>query len=570
MFVDKKRRIGIWVVWSFLFPLLVSYAYIITPNEGEWHWGDVFIFCLLFIGAAMIPIVVNNTPLSMTQWVTLATFLDFGLFTELVLSQIAVFVVLFRLKLPKEQWYRYPLNSTMFLLVSVISGQLYYLFGGNHDVYTINNSSFLSLAALYMLVYFLSNHWLLNFIYPIIYKTKRPIVSEDFLWELLLLIGIFPIGLILYFLYNTLGIISAFLIGLPVMSMLFVLNTYYRSQQMNQYLKKAVEFGHRLTEQLQENEVLDVFIQNVIRIFPIDYIYIFQDNRENQLHLTRKYGRGMDTTIDIVQDQNGFSSVDGLTKQARLYKEKREWRRTLDGYVPNDAESVLSVPAMNNNELIGLIIIASTKKREYEKFHLLIIEMLSSYLAIALENARHYEKTKHQSERCHLTHLYNARAFTETLEKEFHRLNGKKIRSLSLLIIDIDHFKHVNDTYGHQSGNEILCQLADLLRTLVGKIGFLARYGGEEFVVLLPNVDKEKANLLGERIRKTIENRTFVLFDDLSEVRRKLTVRITVSIGVASAPKDTDDPMTLLRYADRALYVGAKRVGRNKVSHYVG
>lgn len=114
-----------------------------------------------------------------------------------------------------------------------------------------------------------------------------------------------------------------------------------------------------------------------------------------------------------------------------------------------------------------------------------------------------------------------------------------------------------------------MCQLADLLKSIIQSKGIVARYGGEEFAVILPGYKKEEASSFAEYIRKTIESRSFVMYNDLAEVRRKLSVRVTVSIGVSAAPADTDEPMALLRCADRALYIGVKRVGRNKVAKYV-
>src|SRR5690606_27996112 len=126
----------------------------------------------------------------------------------------------------------------------------------------------------------------------------------------------------------------------------------------------------------------------------------------------------------------------------------------------------------------------------------------------------------------------------------------------------------INDKYGHQSGNEILIALADLLREVVGDEGTVARYGGEEFVVLLPDYSKDLAMLLAENIRKEIEKREFMIQSDLDEDRKTIPIKITMSIGVSSAPDDSDDGMAMIRNADRALYIGAKQAGRNKVAAY--
>ncbi|MCU9614028.1 sensor domain-containing diguanylate cyclase [Caldibacillus lycopersici] len=571
MVLDKKIQYFIWIAWVIIFPAGLWICHELEPPTLDLINTDFYIFVLLMIPAALIPIIINKTLLSVIQWITLAVFLKFGLYAELILGQIVVLLVLSRVHLTKDQLYRFPLNSSMFVIVSIVSACVYYLLGGTHETSAISNLSFIRLAAIYLAVYFFLNQFMIFFCYRLLFKEKVSIFSAELLWESLIQIVTFPIGIILYFLYNNIGIISAVLIGFPVISMLLVLKYYNTTKQMNNHLQKAVEFGHQLTERLKSNEVLEVFIHNLLKMFPIDYLYILDNVNGEQLELIHSYENGENVDIESspIRKFDGIAGMVWANEEAVLFGEKKEWEKLSSGYIPNDMESVLTVPMMKNNEVTGVLTIGTKRKRTYEKYHLMIIDILCSYLAIAFENARHYERTKFQSERCQLTNLYNARVFTEKLEENFDKLNNGEVDGLSLLLIDIDHFKMVNDTYGHQSGDEILIQVADLLKNIVNVKGLLARYGGEEFVILLPNVNKEDADLFAERIRETIENRTFTMYDNLSDTRRKLTARITVSIGVASSPTDTDDPMALLRYADRALYIGAKRVGRNKAAKYV-
>ena len=136
-------------------------------------------------------------------------------------------------------------------------------------------------------------------------------------------------------------------------------------------------------------------------------------------------------------------------------------------------------------------------------------------------------------------------------------------------MMDIDHFKSVNDTYGHQSGNDILIELARILEAEVGEEGTVARYGGEEFVILFPDYSKDLTLLFAEALRKKIEKHPFKIKTDLGADRSIQDVNITLSIGVSTAPDDSDEPNALIRNADRALYIGAKQAGRNKVAAYV-
>lgn len=151
---------------------------------------------------------------------------------------------------------------------------------------------------------------------------------------------------------------------------------------------------------------------------------------------------------------------------------------------------------------------------------------------------------------------------------EQERIKANPHLQFSLLMMDIDYFKRINDTYGHHAGNIILQNFAKLLENFVPEEAVLARYGGEEFVILLPHMTKEEAVQLGEEIRQCVEVTPFLIESDLAEAGQKELVFITVSIGVSNVPDDTDETKGLLRNADRALYIGAKQAGRNKVAEY--
>jgi len=217
----------------------------------------------------------------------------------------------------------------------------------------------------------------------------------------------------------------------------------------------------------------------------------------------------------------------------------------------------------------GILVLASRKKYAFETYQLQIISLLCSYFAVSLEKARFVQETVSQSERCGLTELYNYRYLEKQLEINMNDLLNGKLRQLSLLMMDIDHFKAINDTYGHQSGNDILFGLARLLERELEDCGILARYGGEEFVVILPNYSKENSLKLAEELREKIESTPFEIRTDLEDKPKLITVNITTSIGVSTAPEDCDEAMALIRNADRALYIGAKREGRNRVAEYV-
>jgi len=155
-----------------------------------------------------------------------------------------------------------------------------------------------------------------------------------------------------------------------------------------------------------------------------------------------------------------------------------------------------------------------------------------------------------------LTGLYNHREFQRRLQVEIERARRYK-HNLSLLMIDIDHFKRFNDTYGHQAGDVVLRLLALQMRSGVRTVDSVARYGGEEFVIILPEMTASMALTVAERLRKNIAANAIA-------INKGHKVNVTVSIGVATFPEDADSKDELIAAADRALYA-AKAAGRNKV-----
>ena len=154
-----------------------------------------------------------------------------------------------------------------------------------------------------------------------------------------------------------------------------------------------------------------------------------------------------------------------------------------------------------------------------------------------------------------LTGLYNRKHLMETLDNEVARSKRHK-HDFAVLVIDIDHFKEYNDTYGHLAGDEVLSRLASVFKKSVRSCDYVARYGGEEFILVLPEIGPEDGVKAAERIRKKVVKENFAGDGE--------PIEVTVSVGVASYPKDGDEPQAIIRHADAALYK-CKESGRNQV-----
>ncbi|HKN94624.1 MAG TPA: diguanylate cyclase [Thermoleophilaceae bacterium] len=177
--------------------------------------------------------------------------------------------------------------------------------------------------------------------------------------------------------------------------------------------------------------------------------------------------------------------------------------------------------------------------------------------AVSIENANLHETVQHQAVTDELTGLFNVRHFHESLDNEIER-SRRFSSAVGLAMLDIDNFKSVNDTYGHQQGDLVLVEVARCLRSLSRDIDEPARYGGEELAVILPQTDLSGAELLAERMRATIAAL------EIKRLDGKGALKVTASFGVASLPESAGDKMSLIAAADAALY-RAKRGGKNRV-----
>jgi len=180
-----------------------------------------------------------------------------------------------------------------------------------------------------------------------------------------------------------------------------------------------------------------------------------------------------------------------------------------------------------------------------------IVAFGREFLAIVRDFTKQREAEK-MAETDPLTNIYNRRKFSELLDQEIERVERYN-RSLAVILLDIDHFKRINDTFGHDAGDSVLKKISRLIRENIRSVDTLARYGGEEFVIILPETTLKKAMTVAERIRRVIERKSF---DTVGH--------ITISAGV-SIFEESDNKQSIVKKADRGLYI-AKSEGRNRVS----
>ncbi|HBY94929.1 MAG TPA: hypothetical protein DEP84_13395 [Chloroflexi bacterium] len=222
---------------------------------------------------------------------------------------------------------------------------------------------------------------------------------------------------------------------------------------------------------------------------------------------------------------------------------------------PTGAGMLLAVPLLGEHRTIGAIVVFGTRRTQFRSDEITMASTVANHLAIALETARRHADTHRQVVTDSLTGLYNRRFLDERLPEEWGRATRHQT-SLSLMILDLDHFKTVNDTHGHPAGDEILRQFARVIEQQTRAIDLRTRHGGEEFVVILPLTDRESAYVVAERLRQAVQQHRFQVGD--------LQLRLTVSVGIATNGPGLHSAQQLFQAADDALYT-AKAWGRNRV-----
>ncbi|MFK7777870.1 MAG: GGDEF domain-containing protein [Gimesia sp.] len=223
--------------------------------------------------------------------------------------------------------------------------------------------------------------------------------------------------------------------------------------------------------------------------------------------------------------------------------------------------AALVSPLITNRKRIGAICLTSQDNQPYDERSLRLISWASQFLSNTLLNVLNHATIEKQAKQDGLTGLVNRRSFDELIEREFNRAQNTQM-PCSLILIDLDHFKSVNDTYGHQAGDEVLRRVADILKERINEIRssdsvIAARYGGEELAVLLPDIGLAGTERIAEVIRQSI---------DSAKIEFKQTlIPVSASLGISTySPHSMENVEALISVADNALYQ-AKSEGRNRV-----
>jgi diguanylate cyclase (GGDEF)-like protein/PAS domain S-box-containing protein len=315
-----------------------------------------------------------------------------------------------------------------------------------------------------------------------------------------------------------------------------------------------------LNSTLQLEEVLDRILTNIGRVVPHDAVNIMllEDGVTRMARAQGYVERGLQD--EIMEQRLEVNEVPNLktmieTGQPLVLPDLHAYKDWVDRPESRWVHSYAGAPIRSRGKTIGFLHLESTTVNFFTPTHAERLQAFADQAAIALENARLYAEVQQLALTDGLTGLYNRRAFLETGQREVE-IALRLGRPLSAIMVDIDHFKQVNDTYGHPAGDLVLIALVNAIRESVRSIDVLARYGGDEFVILLIESDYMTATSVAERVRQSVARA-----ETLTE---QGAVQITLSCGVSTLELIADTLDLLIDRADQALYV-SKQSGRNCV-----
>ena len=342
---------------------------------------------------------------------------------------------------------------------------------------------------------------------------------------------------------------------------------FQAEQRQRREAETLREAGAVVAATLRQDKAIELILQQLARVVPYDSAAVMlwheEPPRSGAGYLEIVGGQGWanpsvvigmrfpipgdNPNTIVIQKREPYILVNAPDSYAAFHQEPH-----------SHIHSWLGVPLIVGDRLIGMLSVDHTRQAYYTTDQARLVTAFANQVAIAIENTRLFGRVEQLAITDGLTGLYNRRHFLELAEHEFQRARRYR-RPLAAIMFDIDHFKHVNDTYSHAVGDQVLQALATHCRDSLREIDFIGRYGGEEFAVLLPETDILAAKAVAERLRRCMAE------NPVHTDQGPITV--TISLGVATITDDCPDLAKLLDRTDVALYA-AKSSGRNRIMQF--
>lgn len=312
------------------------------------------------------------------------------------------------------------------------------------------------------------------------------------------------------------------------------------------------EIGKALTSSLDLKEILNIVMEKIsVLLHPKNWSLLLVDEETNELKFEIAVGAGSEKIKDLrLKIGEGVAGWVAREKKPLLVpdvdKDPRFCRKA-DALSHFKTTSIICVPLITRGKCQGVIeLINKVEDEGFVEEDLLVLTTLADFAAIAIENAAFFNRVQELTITDDLTKLYNSRFLHNRLDYEVERARRFKYE-LSMIFLDLDYFKDVNDNHGHLRGSKLLKEIARLIVSMIRNVDMACRYGGDEFIILMPETSKQNAIIVAEKIRKTLRETIFLTEEGLN-------LSLTGSFGVASFPSDAENKEDLIHKADDAMY----------------
>jgi diguanylate cyclase (GGDEF)-like protein len=334
-----------------------------------------------------------------------------------------------------------------------------------------------------------------------------------------------------------------------------------RDREHSELFRALPDLVHQMFAAKSRRGVSPLAVKTAVHVFAPTQVALFLA-RPGHKRLALADGVGLPASLPLGSELDYGQGRVGYVAEARLAMDDADFkmatslvRRQVESTAQRDLVADLVAPIEGEEGLIGVLSVGGATRRLGHAKR--VLRMVADLAGLAYSYVTKLRLTEQAADIDGLTGTLNKRSFQRRLGEEIH-LAERQNQPLSLLLLDIDHFKNYNDTSGHLEGDEVLRRIGNLLRARVREDDAVARYGGEEFVILYPAASKSQGLKLAEAVREAVESEIF------PHGARQPLGRVTISGGVATFPEDARGSVDLIRAADQALYE-AKATGRNRI-----
>jgi diguanylate cyclase (GGDEF)-like protein len=333
------------------------------------------------------------------------------------------------------------------------------------------------------------------------------------------------------------------------------------SKQMD-HLRVFHDVARALTQTLELEDILRIIMEKMAQFFgPERWSMLMVDQEAKQLYYAIAVGEDAESLralrIPLGEGVAGWVAATGNTLVVPDVSSDAQWSAFSRAHPELNIQSIACIPISSGNKTLGVIQLLNSKFDLMSEYSNSFLRILCDYAAIAIQNARSVKLIHELTITDDCTSLFNARHLYTMLDEQVAIFAGQKSHQFSLLFVDLDHFKEVNDTHGHLVGSRLLAEVGSLMKRVLGPDNACFRYGGDEFVALLPALGKQAAIEATMRLWQQLHDEKFLSGAGLN-------LGLSGSFGLATFPEDGDTVQAIIRSADTEMY--AAKTTRDNIS----